>query len=153
MNVIRLSFEQISSIWQKQLWPNRQSPIETHSAMTWPFEGEPQQYDMKVFEYPATFLGIIIDNKIVGVNSGHKTTSNHYRSRGIWVDESYRRKGISQALFNATKDQAQKEGCTMLWSIPRKIALPAYTKFGFDTVGDFLKTETSESNIYVKLFF
>jgi len=153
MNVIRLSFEQISSIWQKQLWPNRQSPIETHSAMTWPFEGEPQQYDMKVFEYPATFLGIIIDNKIVGVNSGHKTTSNHYRSRGIWVDESYRRKGISQALFNATKDQAQKEGCTMLWSIPRKIALPAYTKFGFETVGDFLKTETSESNIYVKLFF
>ena len=95
----------------------------------------------------------IIDNKIVGVNSGHKTTSNHYRSRGIWVDESYRRKGISQALFNATKDQAQKEGCTMLWSIPRKIALPAYTKFGFETVGDFLKTETSESNIYVKLFF
>ena len=43
-------------------------------------------------------------------------------------------------------------GCEMLWSIPRKTALSAYTKFGFETVGDFFKTETSDANIYVRKF-
>tara|TARA_B100000900_G_scaffold266386_1_gene227300 strand:+ start:4499 stop:4963 length:465 start_codon:yes stop_codon:yes gene_type:complete len=152
MNVIRLSFEQISSVWQEHLWPNRQSPIETHSAMTWPYEGDPVEYDMDIFKYPATFFGAVVGhNQIIGVNSGHRTTEGHYRSRGIWVNPENRRLGISQLLFEATKNQAITEGCNMIWSIPRKIALPAYTKFGFETVGDYIKTETSESNIYVKL--
>jgi hypothetical protein len=50
-----------------------------------------------------------------------------------------------------TAHQAKVEGCEMLWSIPRKLALPAYTKFGFETVGDYIVTETSEANIYVSL--
>jgi hypothetical protein len=50
-----------------------------------------------------------------------------------------------------TKHQAILEKCEMIWSIPRKTALPAYTKFGFETVGDYIVTETSEANIYVKL--
>ena len=149
MKIIRLTFEQISDIWKEHLWPNRQSPIETHSAMTWPYEGIPEEYDMKVFEYPATFYGVISDYKIVGVNSGHRTTNHQYRSRGIWVDPDHRRKGVSQILFEATKDQAIGEGCRMIWSIPRKTALKAYTKFGFMTVGDFFNTETSDANIYV----
>lgn len=151
MKLIRLSFEQISDIWQNKLWPNRTSAIETHSAMTWPFEGNPEQYDMNVFNYPATFWGVYIDNKLVGVNSGHKTTDTQYRSRGIWVDPEYRKQGIAQNLFLLTKHQAQLEKCEMIWSIPRKTALPAYTKFGFQTVGDYITTETSEANIYTKL--
>jgi predicted GNAT family acetyltransferase len=151
MKLIRLSFEQISDIWQNKLWPNRTSAIETHSAMTWPFEGSQEQYDMNVFNYPATFWGVYIDNKLVGVNSGHKTTDTQYRSRGIWVDPKYRKQGIAQNLFSLTKHQAQIEKCEMLWSIPRKTALPAYTKFGFETVGDYIVTETSEANIYVRL--
>ena len=151
MKLIRLSFEQISDIWQNKLWPNRTSAIETHSAMTWPFEGNPEQYDMNVFNYPATFWGVYIDNKLVGVNSGHKTTDTQYRSRGIWVDPEYRKQGIAQNLFLLTKHQAQLEKCEMIWSIPRKTALPAYTKFGFETVGDYIVTETSEANIYVRL--
>ena len=150
MKIERLTFEQITSVWQNHLWPDRESPIESHSAMTWPFEGNPEQYDMNVFNYPATFWGVYIDNKLVGVNSGHKTTDTQYRSRGIWVDPAHRRKGISQMLFEATIDQAIGEGCRMIWSIPRKTALPAYTKFGFETVGDYIVTETSEANIYVR---
>ena len=90
-------------------------------------------------------------NTIVGVNSGHRTSESQYRSRGIWVSPNCRLQGASQLLFDWTKQQAIIEGCEMIWSIPRKIALPAYTKFGFETVGDFFETETSESNIYVKL--
>ena len=151
MKLIRLSFDQILDIWQKKLWPNRTSAIETHSAMTWPYEGAPEEYDMNVFKYPATFWGLFIDEKLVGVNSGHKTSDTQYRSRGIWVDPDYRKQGIAQNLFNMSKHQAILEKCEMIWSIPRKTALPAYTKFGFETVGDYIVTETSEANIYVKL--
>ena len=150
MKLIRLSFDQILDIWQKKLWPNRTSAIETHSAMTWPYEGAPEEYDMNVFKYPATFWGLFIDEKLVGVNSGHKTSDTQYRSRGIWVDPDYRKQGIAQNLFNMTKHQAILEKCEMIWSIPRKTALPAYTKFGFETVGDYIVTETSEANIYVR---
>ena len=153
MKIIRLSFEQITNVWQNHLWPDRESPIESHSAMTWPFEGNPEQYDMNVFNYPATFWGVYIDNKLVGVNSGHKTTDTQYRSRGIWVHPEYRKQGVAQNLFNMTKHQAVLEKADMIWSLPRKTALPAYTKFGFQTVGDFIKTETSDANIYVKLTF
>lgn len=153
MKIIRLSFEQITNVWQTHLWPDRESPIESHSAMTWPFEGNPQEYDMNVFNYPATFWGVYINNKLVGVNSGHKTTDTQYRSRGIWVDPEYRKQGIAQNLFNMTKHQAVLEKADMIWSLPRKTALPAYTKFGFQTVGDYIKTETSDANIYVKLTF
>lgn len=153
MKIIRLSFEQIISVWQNHLWPDRESPIESHSAMTWPFEGNPEQYDMNVFNYPATFWGVYIDNKLVGVNSGHKTTDTQYRSRGIWVDPEYRKQGVAQNLFNMTKHQAVLEKADMIWSLPRKTALPAYERFGFSTVGGFIKTETSDANIYVKLTF
>ena len=153
MRLERLDFNTIKTIWENNLWPNRTSAIETHSVMTWPYEGNPEQYDMDIFNYPATFWGAYLDNKLVGVNSGHKTTDEQYRSRGIWVDPEYRKRSVAQMLFLMTAHQAKVEGCEMLWSIPRKIALPAYTKFGFETVGDYIITETSDANIYVKLAF
>lgn len=151
MRIERLNFDTIKNIWEKDLWPNRTSAIETHSAMTWPFEGNPEPIDMNVFTYEPTFLGAYIDNELVGVNSGHRTTNEQYRSRGIWVDPDYRKRGVSQMLFLMTAHQAKVEGCEMLWSIPRKTALPAYAKFGFETVGGYIATETSEANIYTKL--
>ena len=151
MHTKRIDFDTIQTIWEKNLWPNRTSAIETHSAMTWPFEGNPDPIDMNIFNYPATFWGVYLDSKLVGVNSGHKTTDEQYRSRGIWVDPEYRKRGVAQMLFLMTAHQAKVEGCEMIWSIPRKTALPAYTKFGFETVGDYIVTETSEANIYVKL--
>ena len=151
MKTERLNFKTVESIWSTKLWPNRTSAIETHSAMTWPFEGNPESIDMNIFNYPATFWGVYLDDKLVGVNSGHKTTDEQYRSRGIWVDPEYRKRGVAQMLFLLTAHQAKIEGCELLWSIPRKTALPAYTKFGFETVGDYIITETSDANIYVKL--
>lgn len=151
MKIERLNFKTVESIWSTKLWPNRTSAIETHSAMTWPFEGNPESIDMNIFNYPATFWGVYLDDKLVGINSGHKTTDEQYRSRGIWVDPEYRKRGVAQMLFLLTAHQAKIEGCELLWSIPRKTALPAYTKFGFETVGDYIITETSDANIYVKL--
>lgn len=148
----KITFEQILPIWQQKLWADRDSPIETHSAMTWPFEGNPNDIDMSIFDYPASFFGTFVNDILVGVNSGHRTTDNQYRSRGIWVDPEYRGYGFSKMLFALTQSQAFNEGCEMIWSIPRKTALPAYTKFGFETVGDYIKTETADANIYVKKY-
>lgn len=151
MIIQEISFDQICQIWQEQLWPNRISPIETHSAMTWPFEENNQEYDMSIFEYTPTFFGVFNDQKLIGVNSGHKTQDTVYRSRGIWVEPKYRKANVSQLLFKATESKAIDEGCDMIWSIPRKSALPAYVKFGFESVGDFFDEGMEFGpNIYVK---
>ena len=148
MQAKKIDFNTIVDIWQHKLWSHRESDIETHSAMTWPFSWPDNEIDMSIFEYPATFWGVYIDNKLVGVNSGHLSAEVEYRSRGIWVDPDHRGKGIANLLFCMLENQATIEGAEMIWSIPRKTALPAYTKFGFMTVGDFLETETSDANIY-----
>ena len=145
----KISFDEIAPVWHDKLWPNRTSSIEPMSAMTWPYEGDPQPIDMSIFEFEPVFWGVYVDGKLVGVNSGHRTSDTQYRSRGIWVDPDYRMHGISQQLFMMTQHQAIIEGCEMIWSIPRKTALKAYTKFGFETVGDFFGTETADANIYV----
>lgn len=149
MKILRIDFETVLPIWQNKLWVGRGSAIETHSAMTWPFSWPDTEIDMSIFDYPATFWGAYIDNKLVGVNSGHRSAEIEYRSRGIWVDPDYRKHGVSQMLFAMTQHQAMIEKSEMIWSIPRKTALPAYTKFGFNTVGDFFGTETADANIYV----
>ena len=150
METINISFETICHIWQKHLWQNRVSPIETHSAMTWPYDGNPLEFEMDIFKYDPLFFGVFHNGRIIGVNSGHRTKDNIYRSRGIWVDPESRKKGVAQLLFNATEKQAIKEGCNMIWSIPRKSALPAYTKFGFETVGNYFDEGMEFGpNIYV----
>lgn len=149
MNARKISFDQILPVWQNELWPDRQSAIETHSAMTWPYSWPEKEIDMEIFNYDATFFGVFSKQKLIGVNSGHKSSEVEYRSRGIWVDPAFRKTGVAQLLFDMTADQALNEGCEMIWSIPRKTALKAYTKFGFMTVGDYFNTETSNANIYV----
>ncbi len=49
--IVKTDFDTIKSIWSEHLWPNRVSKIEPHSAML--LDGT---YDMKNFDYPATFL-------------------------------------------------------------------------------------------------
>lgn len=148
-NLEHISWDQISLIWHTQLWPNRNSPIETHSAMTWPFNNTQDSYDMSVFANPAFFLGVFIDGDLVGVNSCHLSSSQHFRSRGLWVDPAHRGHGLAQMLFSATEELAKTNNADMIWSIPRQTALKSYQQFGFQTVGDFFGTETADANIYV----
>ncbi len=148
-NIEHIYWSQIQPVWRYKLWPDRDSPIETHSTMTWPFDNDQDSYDMMVFDYPSFFIGAFADNNLIGVNSCHRSKQNHFRSRGLWVDPDHRKNGIAQMLFAETERLAKDEGCSMIWSMPRKTALPAYQRFGFNTVGGFFGTETAESNIYV----
>jgi GNAT superfamily N-acetyltransferase len=133
--VQQITFEQILPIWQHKLWPNRVSLIETHSAMTWPSSHPNQPYDMNVFNYPVYFFGIYDQDKLIAVNSGHLTTITEFRSRGLWVDPSFRNKGLASELLAATVDQAIVTKATMVWSVPRVSAAHVYEKVGFTTIG------------------
>ena len=144
-----ISWKTILNIWEKELWPGRPSAIETHSTMTWPVDRTQPEYDMSIFNYTPYFIGVYDNSTLIGVNSGHRTSLSQFRSRGLWVKPSYRKQGVAQLLFSLTEEAAQLEQASMVWSIPRKTALPAYQRFGFETVGGFFGTETSEANIYV----
>ena len=149
MKADKISFEQILRIWQNELWPDRESPIETHSAMTWPLTNS-IPIDMDIFKYEPFFYGILENDELVAVNSGHKTEKNIYRSRGLWVDPNFRKKGYGKLLLKILSEEAYNRRCDLIWSIPRKSALPVYTKAGFKTVGDFFDEGMEFGpNIYV----
>lgn len=131
--VEKSTFDTIIIYWKNNLWPDRKSKIKPMSSMIY-LGG----FDMSIYKkYVPTFFIATVDNKIVGVNSGHRTSKFSYRSRGIWVDPNYRNRGISQKLFSAIKDTAIKENCNNIWSVPRKKALSVYEKFGFNRTSDF----------------
>lgn len=142
-----IDFDLISKIWKKNLWPDRTSPIKTHSSMTFK-----KSYDLSIYSYPATYWGIMYDGDLVGVNSGHRSQKTHYRSRGLYVFPKYRKQGIGVLLLQAAIDQAIYENCKFIWSIPRKSALSVYLSVGYQVEGSFFETETSASNIYVRKF-
>lgn len=148
MQIKRIDFETILPVWQEKLWPNRQSAIEPHSVMTWPFDGDPPEYDLKITSYEPTFLAVYHNDTIIATGSGHRSSDIHYRMRGFWVAPDFRRQGLLHKILQQLCEQAITEGCHMMWGIPRKASLTAYTKFGFETVGDFFQSETAQANIY-----
>jgi hypothetical protein len=142
-----ITFNTIKPIWEQNLWSGRNSKVKTHSSMTWPFDSD-VEYNMEIYKYPATYWALLVDNVIIGVNSGHKTSDNQYRSRGLWIEEEFRGKKMGQFLLNVASSQALVERCNMIWSIPRKSALKTYHQAGFIGQGDIFATETSDANIY-----
>lgn len=130
----QVEFKDIKDIWSEKLWPNRSSTIKSMSSTM--YKGG---YDMQIYEkYLPTFFAVYNNaGDIIGVNSGHRTTDSLYRSRGIWVDPAYRNQGVAGILFCETFGQAMQERCEAVWSAPRKDALPAYEKVGFQQTSDF----------------
>lgn len=152
MIITEISWKTILTVWQFQLWPGRKSLIETHSAMTWPYSDNTDSIDITIFDRPASYWGIWDNDLLVGVNSGHGTTDTEYRSRGLWVDDSWRHQGLAQRLLTHTSDYARDQGYDMIWSLPRISAINTYRLCGFSEVGDHFATETSELNVYVRKY-
>jgi GNAT superfamily N-acetyltransferase len=137
-----ITYEECLPLWQL-LWASRVSPIEPTSAMAFP-------WDVKVREYTKnigtpTFLGYFDGDLLVGVNSFHQV-DNMYRSRGLYVLGSHRKKGIGEALLRATIQRAPKH----VWSYPKMEALSVYQKAGFNLVGEPVYDEVEgKTNQYV----
>lgn len=143
--IVKIDYEIIYHIWANYLWKNRISPIEPVSAML--CDGT---YDMQNFNYTPTFFGYYIDNKLVGVNSGHMCCDDSYRSRGLYVFESCRKQGIGQKLLLATIDQGNLENAKYVWSYPKQESFNTYQRVGFNLVSDW-RLDESGFNGFCKL--
>jgi len=146
--IIQIDFDTAKEIWQTHLWPNRQSQIEPSSALCY-LTGK---YNLENITYEPTFFAYMMDNRIVGVNSGHRTVNSGYRSRGLYVFEEYRGKGIATKLLQSTIEQARKEQCIFIWSLPRHSAWPTYQRVGFELDTAWQKSETNDLNAYCHKF-
>ena len=139
-------FNEVLPIWKNHLWPNRQSSIDPNSAMC--FLGG---YDLVNMDPIPTFFAFIVDGEIAGVNSGHMCNDEQYRSRGLYVFEKFRGKGIGTILLKATIEQARTENAILCWSYPKQTSWKSYLAAGFELASEWESSETSDSNAYCKI--
>lgn len=144
--ITEISFDEVYPIWKNYLWPDRISEITAASAMC--FLGG---YDLTNLDPNPSFFAYIIDGEIAGVNSGHKTMNDSYRSRGLYVFEKFRGKGIGSLLLKATIEQARLENMSMCWSYPKKSSWKSYLNAGFELASGWELSETSDANAYCKI--
>lgn len=141
ITIKKVEFEDILPAWEK-LWPGREN--EPFSAML-----RKGGYDSHIRDnYKYTCIAAYDwDNggKLVGVNVGHRSAKNEYRTRGLWVDPESRGQGIAGMLFERLEQQAQWEGCRWLWSLPRLSSLPAYMKAGYEPFGEPMKADYEQN--------
>lgn len=144
----KITFEQILHIWRDYLWPNRVSAIDPNSAMCF-LSG----YDLVNMQTQPTFFAYYVDGEIAGVNSGHMCKEQQYRSRGLYVFDKFRGRGIATELLKATIEQGRIEGAIMCWSYPRLSSWKSYANAGFELASDWEASETSDANAYCKINF
>lgn len=141
----KIDFETILPIWVNHLWNERKSPIESNSAMCF-LNG----YDLENMRSQPSFFAYYINENIVGVNSGHRCRDNSYRSRGLYVFNEYRGKGIAVELLLATIEEGKKENTSYVWSFPRLESWRAYEKAGFTLSSEWLDSELGK-NAYCRI--
>lgn len=134
--IIKTTFPMILDIWQNHLWVNRTSKIESHSAMLLD-----QTYDLKNFDYEATYFLYISGGKVVGCNSGHKCCDNTYRSRGLFVFPEFRGQGYGTKLLLQTIKQGKIERATSVWSYPKLESWNTYKKAKFKLITEWKESE------------
>lgn len=139
----KITFEEIKPYWQI-LWPF----LDVEKQI--PFMYLPEcKYVSKAYrsvksellydKIPSIFLGYAFNNEYIGVLNGYKTSNIHFRTRGLWVNEKYRKMGIATNLMRYLENFANESDCRFLWSIPRKTALGFYEKYGFKQTSKFIR--------------
>lgn len=142
--IVQIDFSTILQYWSRYLWPERHSRIEPTSAMNY-LKG----YDLKNLDFEPTFLAFLVDDKIAGVNSGHRCFDGGYRSRGLYVMPEHRGRGIAVQLLLETVNQGIKERCSYVWSYPKLNSWSTYQKAGFILSSNFEQSELG-LNAYCK---
>jgi GNAT superfamily N-acetyltransferase len=139
-----IDYETIFPFWREKLWKERETEITSRSAML----GFPGQYDGNNFECQLWCYGCFIDDQLVGVNSVHECTDNTLRSRGLWVEEEYRGKGIGVLLLKEAIYIGREHEFLSVWSFPKKTAWSVYQAAGFKITSDWIVSDTSEANAF-----
>ena len=144
--ITTITFDELLPIWEKHLWPNRQSSIDPNSAMCY-LGG----YDLVNMDGMPTFFAYVLEGEIAGVNSGHMCKDKQYRSRGLYVFDKFRGRGIGTLLLTATIEQAKKESAVLCWSYPKQTSWKSYLAAGFELASEWEMSETSDANAYCKI--
>lgn len=89
-------------------------------------------YDVSIYQrYMPIFWGVFENGVLLGVNSGHKTSMEEFRSRGLYVFPEYRKRGVGSQLLTRACSTAKEEKCKLIWSAPRIHSTAVYEKVGF----------------------
>ena len=146
-SLCKISFEETSNVWQRELWPGREN-INKLSTLTIKNNKLEQQTYIKRYESTVVFFGLKYTNhyyeekeELVGVNSGAQCGLKLYRSRGLWINPKHRGLGLSEILLNSVVNEGKDRDCTEIWSLPRKNSLHAYLSAGFKKQGDWIKDD------------
>jgi GNAT superfamily N-acetyltransferase len=131
----RISFAEVYPIWRDHLWPGRKSEIKPVSPV-----GPDLKYAGEIARSAPHFWGLVGPNGLlVGIISGYRTSPETFRSRGLYIEEHYRCRGLSRRLLSAVCAEAKTHGCKQVWSFPRHSAWPAYSAFGFWRASDWFE--------------
>ena len=98
-------------------------------------------HNLNNMSFAPTFFAYILNNKIVGVNSGHKCMDNSYRSRGLWVFPEYRGQRVGRKLLLATIEQGIYENVDCVWSYPKFSSWNTYRAAGFTLASKWHQSE------------
>jgi GNAT superfamily N-acetyltransferase len=143
-----LTFEEIQYYWKKYLWAKyttRVHKIDVHTQKNYFYRFVKYLTRDQIDEwFNPTYIGYVIDDKIVGVESGYKSNKDYYRLRGLWVNDDYRGQGIATKLLKYLEIRSSEK---YLWSCPRESALDFYLKYGFKVTG------LSEITLYGQNYF
>ena len=129
-------FSTAGAVWKSRLWPKRVEPIEARSALLFK-----KGFDLNYQSAEVFFVKAAADQQIVGVCSGQRTGPKEFRSRGLWVAENYRKKGIGGALFRFVEEEAKRRGGLHLWTLARYSSKEFYLSMGMKSAGKTGKFE------------
>jgi len=169
INIRRAEFAEIEKLWRERLWPQRKSAIEPNSAMILGggidlsyMNEEPQFWiaedlreDLRTDSQDESQGESPERPRAIGCLSGHFagefTDRNRpgrlYRSRGLWVDQSRRRRGIARQLMRELIEHARSQDAVAIWTFPRKTAMPFYESMGFRMWSTWLPQQEGDSDL------
>lgn len=115
----------IQKLW-KELWPNRK---DIHPMSSLAINGS---IDMSIYKkYSPTFWLLQTKKEDIGCVSGHPTSEESFRLRGLYVKPEYRENGFSHKLLSEALLFARKAGYKLAWTLPRVSVLGVYESVGF----------------------
>lgn len=161
INIRRAEFAEIEKLWRDRLWPQRKSAIEPNSAMIlgggidlsymneepqfWIAEDLQDHTTGELRERPRA-IGCL-SGHFAGVFTDHSRKGRLYRSRGLWVDQSRRRRGIARQLMRELIEHARAQDAVAIWTFPRKTAMPFYESMGFRMWSTWLPQQEGDSDL------
>lgn len=138
MEIQNLTWEQVKPIWDTELWPGRDSePVTSMKYLG--------GYDMGLKLATPLFVGIVAGAHIIAVNSFVSTREFEWRSRGLWVDPNFRGQGHAKRLLEHMLMCAELRNASMVWTMPRREALPVYQSAGFIRTSGWIQQEWGEN--------